>query len=356
MKVLIGNFKGPQGEQGIEGKKGDIGEIGPRGSIWTSGTGITGTSTIGTIFETSGITDAHLHDYYINTDTGNLYECIVPGAADVAEWVHVGNFKGPTGATGPAGSISNINEQKPTYEEASKLENINSGETVAISFGKLKKALSVFLSHYMQKATTSILGHVKLSNSSAITKTGEYALDAIEKNAAVEGTLANLISQQNSNINKKSEGFIKWGGDCNGLGFGTYLTNSSANTPTANAWHMVISTYQDGTGVQLAIPLIDAINIYVRMCSGNNWSPWKNPLTAKAINVILQYKSSTEMYAEIKKAGYYPITFVIHEQKQTPYDAVKYTTVTHIGDTIKCLAVGSGFVDGHLLDGTIYCI
>ena len=192
MKVLIGNFKGPQGEQGIEGKKGDTGEIGPRGSIWTSGTG--------TIFETSGITDAHLHDYYINTDTGNLYECIVPGAADVAEWVHVGNFKGPTGATGPAGSISNINEQKPTYEEASKLENINSGETVAISFGKLKKALSVFLSHYMQKATTSILGHVKLSNSSAITKTGEYALDAIEKNAAVEGTLANLISQQNSNL------------------------------------------------------------------------------------------------------------------------------------------------------------
>ena len=200
MKVLIGNFKGPQGEQGIEGKKGDTGEIGPRGSIWTSGTGITGISTIGAIFETSGITDAHLHDYYINTDTGNLYECIVPGAADVAEWVHVGNFKGPTGATGPAGSISNINEQKPTYEEASKLENINSGEIVAISFGKLKKALSVFLSHYMQKATTSILGHVKLSNSSAITKTGEYALDAIEKNAAVEGTLANLISQQNSNL------------------------------------------------------------------------------------------------------------------------------------------------------------
>ncbi len=200
MKVLIGNFKGPQGEQGIEGKKGDTGEIGPRGSIWTSGTGITGTSTIGAIFETSGITDAHLHDYYINTDTGNLYECIVPGAADVAEWVHVGNFKGPTGATGPAGSISNINEQKPTYEEASKLENINSGETVAISFGKLKKALSVFLSHYMQKATTSILGHVKLSNSAAITKTGEYALDAIEKNATVEGTLAHELSTINSNL------------------------------------------------------------------------------------------------------------------------------------------------------------
>ncbi len=205
MKVLIGNFKGPQGEQGIEGQKGDTGAIGPRGSRWTSGTGITGTSTVGIVFITSGITDAHIQDYYINTNTGNLYECIVPGTADIAEWVYIGNFKGPTGATGPAGSISDINKQKPTYEEASKLENIKSGETVAIAFGKLRKALAIFITHYMQKATTSILGHVKLSNSAAITKAGEYALDAIEKNASVEGTLANLISQQNSDLLNKIE-------------------------------------------------------------------------------------------------------------------------------------------------------
>ncbi len=37
-------------------------------------------------------------------------------------------------------------------------------------------------------------------NSTAITKQGEYALDAIEKNAAIEGTLANLINSLNSNM------------------------------------------------------------------------------------------------------------------------------------------------------------
>lgn len=57
--------------------------------------------------------------------------------------------------------------------------------------------------HYTQKAAYGILGHVKLSNSAAITTTGEYALDAVEKNASVEGTLANLIQQTNSNLGWK---------------------------------------------------------------------------------------------------------------------------------------------------------
>lgn len=209
MKLLIGNFKGPKGEQGNEGKKGDNGdkgEKGERGSRWTSGTAITGTSTIETIFADSGITDAKIDDYYINTTTGNLYQCTASGAADTAKWVYIGNFKGPKGNDGPAGSISDINDQIPTYEESTQFENIESGETVKIAFGKLKKALSVFIVHHTQKATAAIIGHVKLSNSAAITKAGEYALDAIEKNAAIEGTLANLINSLNSNMNTKISG------------------------------------------------------------------------------------------------------------------------------------------------------
>ena len=206
MKLLIGNFKGPKGEQGNEGKKGDNGdkgEKGERGSRWTSGTAITGTSTTETIFADSGITDAKIDDYYINTTTGNLYQCTASGAADTAKWVYIGNFKGPKGNDGPAGSISDINDQIPTYEESTQFENIESGETVKIAFGKLKKALSVFIVHHTQKATAAIIGHVKLSNSAAITKAGEYALDAIEKNAAIEGTLANLINSLNSNLSLK---------------------------------------------------------------------------------------------------------------------------------------------------------
>lgn len=228
MKLLIGNFKGPKGEQGNEGKKGDNGdkgEKGERGSRWTSGTAITGTSTIETIFADSGITDAKIDDYYINTTTGNLYQCTASGAADTAKWVYIGNFKGPKGNDGPAGSISDINDQIPTYEESTQFENIESGETVKIAFGKLKKALSVFIVHHTQKATAAIIGHVKLSNSAAITKAGEYALDAIEKNAAIEGTLANLINSLNSNMAGKLT---------NG---GYYRAETSINDMTAPGIH-----------------------------------------------------------------------------------------------------------------------
>ena len=232
MKLLIGNFKGPKGEQGNEGKKGDNGdkgEKGERGSRWTSGTAITGTSTTETIFADSGITDAKIDDYYINTTTGNLYQCTASGAADTAKWVYIGNFKGPKGNDGPAGSISDINDQIPTYEESTQFENIESGETVKIAFGKLKKALSVFIVHHTQKATAAIIGHVKLSNSAAITKAGEYALDAIEKNAAIEGTLANLINSLNSNMDAKIEVVYNSSGaavsqvDLSPYPFGVYL-------------------------------------------------------------------------------------------------------------------------------------
>lgn len=205
-RVFIGQFKGAKGDKGDTGSKGDRGDIGAtgeRGSRIMRGTAITGTSTTGKKFPSSGITDAKIHDYYINTDTGNLYECTVPGAANTAEWTHAGSFKGPKGDTGPAGSISEINEQKPTYTEANTLANISSGETVKIAFGKLKKALSILISHYTQQATAAVLGHVKLSNSAAVTQTGLMALDAVEKNAAIAGTLANQISQANSNISEQ---------------------------------------------------------------------------------------------------------------------------------------------------------
>lgn len=246
MKLLIGNFKGPKGEQGNEGKKGDNGdkgEKGERGSRWTSGTAITGTSTIETIFADSGITDAKIDDYYINTTTGNLYQCTASGAADTAKWVYIGNFKGPKGNDGPAGSISDINDQIPTYEESTQFENIESGETVKIAFGKLKKALSVFIVHHTQKATAAIIGHVKLSNSAAITKAGEYALDAIEKNAAIEGTLANLINSLNSNLAGKlnNKGFYTAQGiDGSGISIndmtapGIYRFYVNPNTDNAN--------------------------------------------------------------------------------------------------------------------------
>ena len=53
------------------------------------GTGITGTSTTATVFSDSGVQKALPGDKYINTDTGNVYKCVVGGAASSATWVWI---------------------------------------------------------------------------------------------------------------------------------------------------------------------------------------------------------------------------------------------------------------------------
>ncbi len=314
MKVLIGNFKGPKGDtggKGDKGNKGDRGEPGQRGSRWTSGTGITGTSTTGVKFPNSGITDAQLSDYYINTSTGNLYECTVTGAADTAEWVYIGSFKGPKGDAGPAGSISDINNQKPTYLEASKLENIESGETVNVTFGKLKKAVSVLISHYMQKATQSIIGHVKLSDSAAITIPGEYALDAIEKNASVEGTLANMISQTNSNFSD----YVyppSYGGDADNIktnhhGFAFNMSNLPAyygflDVSTFNG--LYFAPAPNGVVRQIFTEW-NTGNTFVRTWQKDTWTIWKKFSFAQD-DVSMNGKSTwASIFNELKQSSVY---------------------------------------------------
>lgn len=87
-----------------KGATGNKGENGQRGSQAFTGTGITGTNTNAAVFSDSGVSSALVGDLYINTSTGNLYQCTLSGAASVANWVYKGTFKGPTGAQGPAGA------------------------------------------------------------------------------------------------------------------------------------------------------------------------------------------------------------------------------------------------------------
>lgn len=89
--------QGPKGDTGATGAKG---ATGTRGSRWNSGTAITGISTTATVFSGSGITDALVNDYYLNTSTGYVYKCTTAGAASVAKWVYTGSIKGATGAGG----------------------------------------------------------------------------------------------------------------------------------------------------------------------------------------------------------------------------------------------------------------
>lgn len=83
---------------------------------------------------------------------------------------------------------------KTDFTEQTNLTEIQSGETRKTFLGKIAKAVSDFISHVEKKATSSTLGHVKLSRTSSVTQKGEYALDATEKNASIDGTLANQIA------------------------------------------------------------------------------------------------------------------------------------------------------------------
>lgn len=140
---------GAKGDRGDTGAKGDKGDAGVRGSKMYSGGGITGTATSGTIFPSSGITDALIYDHYINTNSGsphfgNIYVCSRKGDANVAEWKYEGNIRGgqgiqgergpqgPTGLTGPKGEKGDpgLTESEKTELEETIRDLINRIESL----------------------------------------------------------------------------------------------------------------------------------------------------------------------------------------------------------------------------------
>ena len=72
---------------------GEVGKNGKRGSRWCDGDRITGTSTESKAYQT-GLLDALPDDYYLNSETGNIYRCTSGGDENTALWVFVGNIKG----------------------------------------------------------------------------------------------------------------------------------------------------------------------------------------------------------------------------------------------------------------------
>ena len=71
-------------------------------------------------------------------------------------------------------------------------------------FGKIAKAVSTLISHIGTSATADKGGHVRLSRSSAVTDSTGLALPATEKNAALDGTLANKIDALNKRLDVES--------------------------------------------------------------------------------------------------------------------------------------------------------
>ena len=78
------------------------GNVNMGGSLWYTGTAMSGTST-STTYYYSACPLVKLGDMYLNTTSGNIYQCTTAGSGTTARWTYKGNIKGATGATGPQG-------------------------------------------------------------------------------------------------------------------------------------------------------------------------------------------------------------------------------------------------------------
>ena len=124
----LGKVTGEQGPQGIPG------------SQWYQGTAVTGEATSGTVFPDSGVLNAVVNDKYWNTDTNNVYTCVLGGDSSTAQWAYVGNIQGPQGNIGPIGPTGNsgtaatIQVGEVTSGDVASVENTGTSTAAVFDF------------------------------------------------------------------------------------------------------------------------------------------------------------------------------------------------------------------------------
>lgn len=127
------------------------------------------------------------------TDDSEYWKLLVRGGSSVP--IATEDIDGVVKASEDIGVDSNAKMVlKTDYTEQTELTEIESGETRKTFFGKIAKAISTLVNHININATSAKAGHVKLSNSSAVTDSTGLALPVTEKNASIEGSLANQIA------------------------------------------------------------------------------------------------------------------------------------------------------------------
>lgn len=121
----------------------------------------------------------------------DLYKCVT--AVEAAETFNASKWNKTSLAALHAEQEKKISEnnQPPTYTVASSLSALTSGEKLSVAFGKIAKAVSTLISHISMKATSSVLGHVKLSDSTSSTSAASTGVAATPKAVKAAYDLAN---------------------------------------------------------------------------------------------------------------------------------------------------------------------
>ena len=137
------------------------------------------------------------------TDTEYWMKCVVGGAGSIATTEDAGTVK-----AGADIGVSSTGEMtlKTDFTAQEELAELTGTEDRKTFFGKIAKAVSSLISHISENATASKAGHVKLSSSAAVTDSTGLALPATEKNASLDGTMANQIAALNKSLGQKTNG------------------------------------------------------------------------------------------------------------------------------------------------------
>lgn len=135
------------------------------------------------------------------TDTEYWMKCVVGGAGSIATTEDAGTVK-----AGADIGVDSTGEMilKTDFTAQEELAELTGTEDRKTFFGKIAKAVSTLISHISLNATANKAGHVKLSSSSAVTDSTGLALPATEKNASLDGTMANQIAALNKSLNVES--------------------------------------------------------------------------------------------------------------------------------------------------------
>lgn len=106
---------------------------------WNLGTSISGEAS-DNVFSGSGLENSYVDDFYLNTNTFELYKCTKSGEAATATWSKIGVIKGSdgsagekgdTGAQGPQGEKGEKGEKGDTGAQGAQGEKGEKGDTGA---------------------------------------------------------------------------------------------------------------------------------------------------------------------------------------------------------------------------------